>query len=192
MLSVHSRLFIQVKVAVSQRSTLAQPGRARLEELHNQASFMTTGSYLGRTAKVSFGMVANKPRVRSALKREIKASMDLAGPNLIEVHVPHSLGGLQSQWKQSNKLLHKIYQQKRAFSNVFKLAAVVATFGCRGAISECIFCSGVRTKGVSGFKTPSMKILKEMKTSFFGVIRLFSCTVWRNCSYVFLCYPTCL
>ena len=54
-------------------------------------------------------------------------------------HIPHPLGGLHSKWKESNTLLHKLYEQKRAFSNVYKLAAVVATFGCSVAIFECSF-----------------------------------------------------
>ena len=61
------------------------------------------------------------------------------GPNFIDVHIPHPLGGLQSKWKKSNILLHKLYEQKRAFSNVHKLAAAVATFGCIVAIFERSF-----------------------------------------------------
>ena len=36
-------------------------------------------------------------------------------------------------------LLHKLNEQKRAFSNVYKLAAAVATFGCSVAICQCSF-----------------------------------------------------
>ena len=36
------------------------------------------------------------------------------------------------------------------------------------------------------------KILKEMKTSLSGTNRRFSYRDCRNCSHVFLCYPTCL
>ena len=36
-------------------------------------------------------------------------------------------------------MLHKLYEQKRAFSNVYKLAAAVATLGCSVAIFECSF-----------------------------------------------------
>ena len=46
--------------------------------------------------------------------------------------------------------------------------------------------------GVSGVQNPPLKILKEMKTSLFGTNRLFSYRDCRNCSRVFLCYPTCL
>ena len=59
-------------------------------------------------------------------------------PNFIDVHIPHPLGGLQSK-KESNILLHKLYEQKRAFSDVYKLAAVLATSGCSVAICECSF-----------------------------------------------------
>ena len=38
-------------------------------------------------------------------------------------------------------MLRKLYEQKRAFSNVYKLAAAVATFGCSVAISERSFSS---------------------------------------------------
>ena len=66
--------------------------------------------------------------------------MELADPNSIDVHIPHPLDGLQSKWKESNILLHKLYEKKRAFSNVYKLvAAAVATFGCSVAIFECSF-----------------------------------------------------
>ena len=37
---------------------------------------------------------------------------------------------------------------------------------------------------------PSLKILKEMKTSL-ETNRLFSYKHGRNCSHIFLCYPTC-
>ena len=74
------------------------------------------------------------------LKREIKTSMELADPTFIDVHISHPLGGPQSKWKESNILLHKLYEQKRAFSNVYKLAAAaVATFVCSVAICECSF-----------------------------------------------------
>ena len=63
----------------------------------------------------------------------------MADPNLIDVHIPHPLGGLRSKWKESSILLRKLYEQKRAFSNVYKLAAAVATFGCSVAISERSF-----------------------------------------------------
>ena len=66
-------------------------------------------------------------------------SVDLADPNFIDVYIPHPLGGLQSKWKESNILLHKLYEQKRAFSNVYKLAAAVATFVFSVAICEFIF-----------------------------------------------------
>ena len=46
-------------------------------------------------------------------------------------------------------------------------------------------------RGVGG-QTPPIDDLKKMKTSLFETIRLFSCRVCRNCSHVFLCYPTCL
>ena len=46
--------------------------------------------------------------------------------------------------------------------------------------------------GGLGVKPPPLKILKEMKTSLFGTNRLFSCRDCRNCSHIFLCYPTCL
>ena len=36
-------------------------------------------------------------------------------------------------------MLHKLYEQKRAFSNVCKLAAAAATFVCSVAIFECSF-----------------------------------------------------
>ena len=36
-------------------------------------------------------------------------------------------------------MLRTLYEQKRAFSNVYKLAAAVATCGCRVAISERSF-----------------------------------------------------
>ena len=62
-----------------------------------------TGSYLSKPAVVS--MVANRPGILSTL-REIKATRELAGPNFIDVHIPHSLGGLQSKWKESNILLY--------------------------------------------------------------------------------------
>ena len=100
---------------------------------------MTTGSYLGRPAVVS--IVADKPGIGHSqhLNRKIKASVELADPNFIGVHIPHPLGGLQSKWKESNILRHKLYEQKRAFSNVYKLAAAVATFVCSVAICECSF-----------------------------------------------------
>ena len=54
---------------------------------------------------------------------------------------PHPFGDLQSKWKESNILLHKLYEQKRAFSSVYKLAAALATFGCSVAICEgSFFC----------------------------------------------------
>ena len=65
--------------------------------------------------------------------------MELADPNFIDVNIPHPLGDLQGKWKESNILLHKLYEQKRAFSNVYKLAAAVATFECSVAIFECSF-----------------------------------------------------
>ena len=65
--------------------------------------------------------------------------MELADPNFIDVHIPHPLGGLQSEWKESNILMHKFYEQKRAFSNVCKLATAVATSGCIVAIFERSF-----------------------------------------------------
>ena len=65
--------------------------------------------------------------------------MELADPNFIDIHIPHPLGGLQSKWKESNILLHKLYEQKRAFSDVYKLAAAVATFVRSVAICECSF-----------------------------------------------------
>ena len=39
-------------------------------------------------------------------------------------------------------LLHKLYKQKRAFSDVYKLAAAVglATFRCSVAVREWMFC----------------------------------------------------
>ena len=40
---------------------------------------------------------------------------------------------------------------------------------------------------LGGSKPPSLKILKEMKTSLFGTSRLFSYRDCRNCSHVFLC-----
>ena len=46
-------------------------------------------------------------------------------------------------------------------------------------------------RGVRG-SNPPLKILKEMKTSLLGTNRVFSYRNSRNCSYVFLCYPTCL
>ena len=47
--------------------------------------------------------------------------------------------------------------------------------------------------GGSGVKKKTLKILKEMKTSFFGTNRLFFHTeIAENCSHVFLCHPTCL
>ena len=63
---------------------------------------MTTGSYLGRPAVVS--IVANKPGIGYSqhLKREIKASVESADPNFIDVHIPLPLGGVQSKWKESN------------------------------------------------------------------------------------------
>ena len=63
--------------------------------------------------------------------------MDLADANFIDDHIPHPLGGLLSKWKESNILLHKLYEQKRAFFNVYKLAAAAATFVCSVAICEC-------------------------------------------------------
>ena len=51
-----------------------------------------------------------------------------------------TLGGLQSKWKESNISLHKLYEQKRAFFNVHKLAAAVARAGERGG-------RGVRSTG---------------------------------------------
>ena len=39
---------------------------------------------------------------------------------------------------------------------------------------------------------PTLKILKEIKTSLFGTNRLFSYRDCRNCCHAFLCYPTCL
>ena len=92
---------------------------------------MMTGSNLGRPAVVS--IFANEPGTGYSqhLKREIKASVELAGPN--------PLVGLQSKWKESNILLHKLYKQKRAFSSVCKLVAAVATFVCSVAICECSF-----------------------------------------------------
>ena len=65
--------------------------------------------------------------------------MELADLNFIDVHIPHPLGGLQSKWKESNVLLYKLYERKHAFSNVYKLAAAVTTFGCGVAICECSF-----------------------------------------------------
>ena len=62
--------------------------------------------------------------------------MELADPNFIDVHISHPLGGLQSKWKESNILLHKLYEQKCAFSSGYKLVAAVATFGCSAAICE--------------------------------------------------------
>ena len=38
-----------------------------------------------------------------------------------------------------NILLHKLYEQKCAFPDVYKLAAAVATFGCSVAIWMCSF-----------------------------------------------------
>ena len=70
----------------------------------------------------------------------MKASVELTGPNFIDVHVPHPLGGPQSKWKESNILLHKLYEQKRAFFDVYKLAAAVATFGGSAAILSSFFC----------------------------------------------------
>ena len=101
---------------------------------------MTTGSYLWRPAAVS--IAANKPGEGCSqhLKREIKASVELVDLNFIDVHISHPLGGLQSKWKESNILLHKLYEQKRGFSNVCKLAAAaVATCVCSVAICECSF-----------------------------------------------------
>ena len=63
--------------------------------------------------------------------------MELADPNFIDVHIPHPLGGLQSELKESNSLLHKLFEQNRVFSNVYELAAAIATFGCNVAICEC-------------------------------------------------------
>ena len=65
--------------------------------------------------------------------------MEWADSNFIDVRIPHPLGGLQSKWKENNILLHKLYKQKRAFSNVYELAAVVASFECSIAIFEGIF-----------------------------------------------------
>ena len=65
------------------------------------------------------------------LKRTIKASVELTGPNFIDVHIPHPLGALQSKWKESNILLHKLYEQKHTFSNVYKLAAARGANLCR-------------------------------------------------------------
>ena len=101
---------------------------------------MTTWSYLGRPALV--GKVANKPGISQHLQREIKASVELAAPNFIDVHISHPLGGLHSKWKESNILQHKLYEEKRAsraLSNVNKLAAAVATFVCCVANCEYSF-----------------------------------------------------
>ena len=38
-----------------------------------------------------------------------------------------------------NILLYKLYEQKCAFPKIYKLAAVVATFGCSVAVCECSF-----------------------------------------------------
>ena len=59
---------------------------------------MTTGSYLGRPVVVS--IVANKPGVGCSqhLKREIKASVELADPKFIDVHI------LQQSRRQSSRL----------------------------------------------------------------------------------------
>ena len=68
--------------------------------------------------------------------------MELTGPNFIDVYIPHPLGGLLSKWMESNILLQKLYEQKRAFSNVHKLAATVATF-VLGTVSQFVsaaFC----------------------------------------------------
>ena len=43
-----------------------------------------------------------------------------------------------------NILLNKLYKQKRAFPNVYKLAAAVATFGYSVAICECSFSALLR------------------------------------------------
>ena len=71
----------------------------------------------------------------------MKASVELTDRNFIDVHIPHSLGGPKRKWRKNNilLLLHKLYEQKRAFSNAHKLAAAVATFGCSVAICECNF-----------------------------------------------------
>ena len=63
--------------------------------------------------------------------------MELADPYFIDVHKAHPLGGRLSKWKEGNILLHKLYEQKLAFFNVYKLAAAAATFVCSVAICEC-------------------------------------------------------
>ena len=58
-----------------------------------------------------------------------------------------------------------------------------------------MYYSQWRTHGGRGFrgsKPPPLKVLKKIKTSLFGTNRLFSYRDCRNCSHVFLCYPTCL
>ena len=56
---------------------------------------MTTGLYLGRPAVVR--IVANELGI---VKREIKVSVELVGPNnFIDVRIPHPLGGQQSTSK---------------------------------------------------------------------------------------------
>ena len=56
---------------------------------------MTTWSYLGRPAAVS--IVANLPGISQHLK---KASVELVGPNFVDVHIPHPLGGLQANGRR--------------------------------------------------------------------------------------------
>ena len=77
----------------------------------------------------------------------------MAEPNFIGVHIPHLLGGLQSKWKESNILLHKLYELKCAFSSVYKLAVAAGTFGCSVAFFEYSFSA------LSRIDTPHRRLL---------------------------------